>query len=304
MTAIYYNNEYVLKYFISNFKSLTNINSAINLKKYLLFSNKINNHQAIKLIIEKIFDVSCLTPKSNQMELSMVKTFDVQHLSLIINSFVRLHELKMIVCLIESNELKGKINCSERDGNGDYPILVSLYENDIEIFEYFIGNGVDCRVCDVNNVPLFFIAHQHKNYKALQLLMNHNTFFIKPIISMKCSSQLEHAIFHHQLEKVKSLRCDHIHSFQTTSQPYFTSLSLAYLLNHTDIFNYLLQHDNINELDYHGYSLLYYAILKEDLSTIQKLIELGANIFYYCQRHPFLRQHSAIHLSINLKNYT
>jgi len=56
----------------------------------------------------------------------------------------------------------------------------------------------------------------------------------------------------------------------------FTALVYSYLINDNDIFNILIECSDINEKDGFGNCLLFYAILKEDLNMITKLMNLGA----------------------------
>jgi len=299
-TTIYHNNTYYLKYLLLNIINTNDINS-INFEKYLLISNKINNVNAIKLLIEKIFNVSFDEPEFNEnnIDLSIVKTIDGQYFSLIINSLIRLHKLNMIIFLKKNDEFKDRINMNEKDRNGDYPIIVSLYVNNVEISEYLIENGANCNVDDINNVSLLSLTLQNGYYCILRKLISNSTF-MKTHLCIYCNSPLENAIYHNQLDKIKALNNEQNNSSLDISNHYFTPLSMAYLLNHTEIFEYLIQNCDVNELDYNGYTILHYAILKEDTQFVQKLLDLGSNVNY--QRNKFLRGHSAIDICLIIKN--
>lgn len=87
-----------------------------------------------------------------------------------------------------------------------------------------------------------------------------------------------------------------------------TPLIFSYLYRRSPqdqaIFQFLLNQSedmDINAMDEFGYSLLHYAILKEDLPTIQALIHhRGANINYYKGSHN--RGNSALDIGIGVKN--
>ncbi|ORY81103.1 ankyrin, partial [Neocallimastix californiae] len=57
---------------------------------------------------------------------------------------------------------------------------------------------------------------------------------------------------------------------------------------------------DINELDANGYSILHYAILKEDLDTTQLLISLGADVNFKENKNG--RGNSALDISICIRN--
>ena len=80
----------------------------------------------------------------------------------------------------------------------------------------------------------------------------------------------------------------------------FTPLSLSYLLNKKEMFKYFLDYCNIDEVDTLQYSILHYAVLKEDIVTAKLLLENGANINLY--HHFNGRLHSAFDMAIAIGN--
>jgi len=80
----------------------------------------------------------------------------------------------------------------------------------------------------------------------------------------------------------------------------FTLLTLSYLLNKKNIFKYILDHCDINEVDTLQYSIMHYAVLKEDIVTVNLLLEKGANINLY--QHYNGRGHSAFDIAIAIGN--
>jgi len=66
------------------------------------------------------------------------------------------------------------------------------------------------------------------------------------------------------------------------------------------IFKVLVNYLDIDELDYYGYSILHYAILKEDMDTIQFLVDMGANVNYKKNKNSY--GHSALDIALRIKN--
>ncbi|ORX41327.1 ankyrin, partial [Piromyces finnis] len=57
-----------------------------------------------------------------------------------------------------------------------------------------------------------------------------------------------------------------------------TPLTLAYKLQYTSIFKYLLKYLDINDTDAQGKSLLFYALERNDVKVVKYLIQVGAAI--------------------------
>ena len=81
----------------------------------------------------------------------------------------------------------------------------------------------------------------------------------------------------------------------------FNPLIISYLLNKKDIFKFLLKnYKNINEVDSNNYTILHYAVLKEDIETIKILLNKKANINF--QLDEYGRGHSAFDIFIAIGN--
>ncbi|ORX45981.1 ankyrin, partial [Piromyces finnis] len=80
----------------------------------------------------------------------------------------------------------------------------------------------------------------------------------------------------------------------------FTPLILSYLLHNQEVFELLLQHKDINELDTNGYSILHYVIMIEDIETLNCLIKMGADPNYKEENNK--RGNSALDIAISIKN--
>jgi ankyrin repeat protein len=80
----------------------------------------------------------------------------------------------------------------------------------------------------------------------------------------------------------------------------FPPLILSYLLDKKKLFKYFLDHCDINEVDTLQYSVIHYAVLKEDIDTIQLLLKIGADINLYQNKNG--RGHSAFDIAIAIGN--
>jgi len=115
------------------------------------------------------------------------------------------------------------------------------------------------------------------------------------------------AIFHHDITKVKAIinqgnkeNLEFEDRIDYEDELIFTPLTLSYLLNYNDIFEFLLDHNNLNELDKFGYSLLCYAIIKNDLKTIEYLMDHNVNI--NLKKNKYGYGHSVLDIAIQTGN--
>eukprot|EP00833_Pecoramyces_ruminatium_P007235 jgi/Orpsp1_1/1181267/evm.model.c7180000076523.1 len=304
LSAIYNNNSFVIKYIIETFIKNDDIKS-INFEKFLLSSNKINNKNMIKLFIEKLLNQSSIESyiDIDQIDFSLIKNIDSQFLSLILNSFIKLQNFVGVKFIIENKEVKNRINLNIKDRNGDYPIftascIINSCKNGLEIFHYLVEHGADYNIKNDSNLSLFLLALKNCNYILLNYLFKQKIEIISNIDIN--NNLLFNAIYKNDVEIIKYfVNKGKINEYYDTYN-YYIPLSLAYLLNYKDIFNILLNHLSINELDYYGYSILHYAILKEDIETINLLMNMGANINF--KMNKYLNGHSALDISIKIGN--
>lgn len=81
----------------------------------------------------------------------------------------------------------------------------------------------------------------------------------------------------------------------------FTALIFSYLLGNIGIFKILSKKFDINEKDGYGNTMLYYAILKEDILMIYYLIQLGIDVNYVIDDQN-LDYHYALEIAIVIGN--
>ncbi|ORX46187.1 ankyrin [Piromyces finnis] len=265
-------------------------------EKILLSSSKINNIETLKLLIKKLFGVPSLDVLNqwDKVELSTIKKFDVQNLSLIANILIKLHQYQPLKYLLENQELKKVIDLNVPDKNGDLPMITASFM-DLDIFEYLLDQKISNNVTDTNDTPLFILALKNKNYNVLQQLFKRNL----PVPVNHLS--LVNAIYNNNVEVVKAIMEKTKNQDDNEfSMNYFTPLILSYLLGHQEIYKMLVQYLDVNELDYYGYSILHYAILKEDHETIKCLVAMDANVNFKRNKNHY--GHSALDIALKIKN--
>jgi len=304
---------------------------SIDFERVLLVASKRNNNGIMNYLIEVLLNISYQGNKfMNSLDLSSIKKYDTRFLTLIVNVAIKIRNLKLIRCIMEDEDLKSKIDINGKDKNEECPIITAFedmtyYADEIEIFDYLLKHGVNCNTKDWCGRHLFSSAINYRKYMAATCLLKQNIPILEEEISTTEETEEEYhpllkAIYYHDLNKVISLinhrkqnkvsldmskgmsmamamNNDFVIYFPEYG---FTPLILSYLLNYKDIFEFLIPYSDINELDANGYSILHYAILKEDLDTTQLLISLGADVNFKENKNG--RGNSALDISICIRN--
>jgi len=291
----------------------------INIIKFLLEVNRYNNCSHDRESIMKLL-VKTLVYRSSKViddhfDTSLIKNCNCPSLNLILNKVIEMDNLILVKRLIESQELIMNINV--KDINGKLPIIVAYYysttfnfternENAMEIFEYLLDHGANCNVKG-NNHSLLSSAIHFKHYMVTRCLLKHNVHIDEDF--SKNYHPLLKAIYQNKIKTIKLLienRNKYKNDRNTTHVPIktnkygFTPLILSYLLNHRKIFKYLIKYEDVNEFDSNGYTILHYAILKEDIETIKYLISIGSDINY--KENTWKSYNSALDISIYIRN--
>jgi len=311
-SANIYNNVSVIEWILNNIVKEEDHQKKIDFyKSILLLASKIDNMNVMKSILMKLFITNSLDDLENK-NLTIIKEYDTPFYSLIINALIKLHNLSLIKYLVGHNELKDKININLKDENNEYPIITSViasenenYTENLNIFEYLMEYGADSQVKDINGNSLLLVTIKNKNYIILHQLFQRNISF-KSSIDLNNSSLLIQSIYQNNIDQVQTLVENEYSDFMKTRDKNhnnncaFTPLILSYLLNRRTIFDFLIDKYNINELDENGYSLLHYAILKEDIDIVKQLIEQGADVNSIKNKN--MTYQSAIDISLHIKN--
>jgi len=253
----------------------------------------------------------------------LISQYDHAFYLLILNMAVKLRHLELVKYLLNhSNTLlppsEPHLNINLKDRNNECPVLISVgdltlyttdhYTTSIKIFKFLLDHGADSNLKGVHGEPLLSVVLSFKIYVAAQYLLK-CPIKIEEGDIFESYQPLMKAIYANEFDQVQSILCHpttivNVYPSNNTVLNYhgygFTSVILAYMLNHKEIFNVLLASSNINELDLYGYSLLHYAILREDRKMVKELLRRGARVNY--QENKYGRGNSALDIAITIKN--
>jgi len=263
-------------------------------EKILLVISEFNLLEIMEFLLEEL-----LNGDSGKNEnVSEFFNNDSRFLSLLLNIAIKVHSMKWVKHLLEQLELKPTVYLNAKDRNNEYPILVAVnqvtqYNDYTAIFDYLEEQGADITVKDIFGTSLFLIALRQKKYKVINKLIQKG--YTIDYNSDKNYSLLVKAIYKNDIDAVTSIvskkkNKNSSYEEQPTSKRIccrydnyeFTPLVMAYLLQRHDIFNQLLESNeiDIDELDSNGCSLLHYVILREDQETLSLLIKRGVRMEY------------------------
>jgi len=255
----------------------------------------------IKLFLEKLLNISFET--SLTLNISLINQWENSVLILLINLIIEMGNIELLKFILNNDEIKQIVNINTKDRNNKYPIVLAFeavenyiyeyhsieyndmknYRNSTAIFKYLLEYGANCRPIDLEGVSLLSLAINKKYYNIIKILLKYEVFVVDDKDNENQFFSKMKGIYHNVITGVKLLSIKGNGNVGSNtriqSNEYnFTPLTLSYLLNYKEIFRHLLKHTDINELDVNGFSLLYYAILKEDSSTIQYLIDNDVNV--------------------------
>jgi len=153
-------------------------------------------------------------------------------------------------------------------------------------FFYLIEHGANIHIKNGKGVPLFMKLMECKMHKILNYLFKKKRYLIIDLDMNESYSPLIKAIYRDQIESVRSILNEFNKPNDRTvkrrcigyKESPFKPLVLAYLLDRKEIFSLLMDHNPslIHLLDRNGYSILYYAILREDYLLVKQLLDKGA----------------------------
>ncbi|ORX76180.1 ankyrin [Anaeromyces robustus] len=285
-----------------------------------IYYDKNNNHSSlatidkmkvIHLLIDNLINITINT--IDQLNYSIIQEKIIPYILYLLNISIKLENFNIVKNIIDNEKLKKFLNINTKDINHQYPIVIAYnsFKNDNKIFNYLLDHDANINEKINQDISLFEHAIQNRNYKILQCILKHGIHLEEKeiLIYNRFPFPLVKTILHNDLEKVKSIvinnsyRLD-VYSFTNIRIDYskclFPPLILSYILNYKEIFKFLIKYANINDLDRYGYSLLHYAILKEDVETINYLINHDVNINYKENKEKY--GHSALDISILIDN--
>jgi len=275
----------------------------VNFESILLEASRRRNNEMMKLILKLLLNIENLNEITTLNTLK-IKNFDQYYLVLILNVAIKINNFTLVKLLLENDELKPVMNINIADRNNETPTVASYSStkyyskyyskdktfNHIKIFKLLIEKGAEIVFNDKKEVSLLPIAIQDREYMILKYLLKRSINISKrdigvyahPLIKAICTNDLK--IITDYIEKVftdedkKNIDYAVKNVFSITSCDGYPPLILSYLLNRTEITSILINRVMIDIKDYYGYSLLHYAILKEDISLVKDLIRYHADI--------------------------
>lgn len=305
----------------------------INYEKLLLSASKIDNVKLMTYIVEKLLNVTFTKITGNEklnknkprIKLGigyMKDNMDSQYLSLIINVLIKLNQIDYVKFIGVTKKLKSIVKINYKDRNGDLPILTVLSssfcntdgkreikeERNLKLLEFFLQNEKESLI--PNNL-LLLLPIINKKYRVInKLLKAKNISLTFSNEEINNTSSLIQAICRNNVDQVESkIKANKNRQFMSNKQEYsiineyfngFTLLILSYLLNYPLIYNYLINHCDVNELDKYGYSILHYAVLKEDIKMVKLLLKYDADI--YGKKSQIRNVDGPMDISLTIKN--
>jgi len=313
-----YNNAYMMQWLFQRLDS--KIIDSFDKEKLLLSASFMNNKETMEILVIQLLNLTSLKTleeegKNNKvvLNLSNIKNMDTQYMSLILNVAIKLNNLNFVKRLINDNHnINFEAYINTKDRNGEYPIIVAANNNTTDILEYLLTRSTCLPKKDIkNNINSILLqAMKNNNFAVLKLLLN-PIFFGKWYDNCDLDSPLIKAIYNKHISELQALIENYKNNIKNneSSLSDFSSntfmplpLSLSYLLDNKEIFKILSNHLNINELDRHGYSVLHYAVIKEDLETIKYLINKGANVNDKKESSNYNKRPSVLDTAIEIQN--
>lgn len=293
---------------------------------------KLKHIKVMQMFIEPLLNYSFEQDpqiENSSINIPLLKTLNTSYFNLIINIIIKIGNIKLIKYLLENEELKSLIDINEKDRNGECPLITAYLSDRMSIFQYLLDYGANSHIRTKDGKLLLYLAIQNKNYTAVKHLLKQNLSFeqeatetdinkftqiilqnkIKVIQAVFENDENQYTTEEIEIEEngvVNKYNIDELISDKNGHVNFpnygFTYLILAYLLEYQEIFKILLQYLDINELDSNGFSILHYAILKEDIPTISLLLSLGAEVNYYEDVIKKRRGNSSLDISIAIQN--
>ncbi|OUM64994.1 hypothetical protein PIROE2DRAFT_60295 [Piromyces sp. E2] len=263
---------------------------------------------------------------SNPLSVALIKDGKPSLFSLLINLAIKTNRFEIVKYLTDHEDLKGKIDLNMKDKNGEYPLILLLSKSKnngdaLDLLQYMIRHGANCYIHDSQNnninISLVTTALINENYNLLKYLLKQSHVLIKDIMKNEENvDPLTHAIYNNDLNKVKQIvtknenseiDSDNDHSDDkreidrnNNKDSYkFTPITLSYLLNEREIFDYLIKNKwPVNELDDYSYSILHFMVLKNDIQMVKYLIN-NTDVNVNIQKNKMNHSHSALDIAIN-----
>jgi len=298
-----------------NIYTLHNIKNR-NFENVLSLASHFTSKDILIFVLEKVLKY---LPKGNEninweeQDLTIIENWNIHHIALFLNLAFALQDFNLINYLLNNTEIKSNHFIDVRHKNTKNIDVTSLDEEPLSfnnIFTYVLRPNMNVEIKKRLGTPLFLLSLLEKKYRYLNFLLKQNVFV--QIDLKKNYSPLIKAIYKNDITTVKSIVIEDSKedimkskTYQEINKGYldfyFTPLVASYLLNRKEIFEFMIYYYDIDELDLYGYSLIHYAILKEDQETVDYLLSnYKANINY--KENCYGRGHLALEMAILIEN--
>eukprot|EP00833_Pecoramyces_ruminatium_P015127 jgi/Orpsp1_1/1189159/evm.model.d7180000069924.1 len=189
--------------------------------------------------------------ESSSQSVVITSTYDLHYLNLILNMAIKIKNMKLVQYLVEDKEFKSIIDLNVKDTSGEYPIIISIYCGNVEIFEYLLDHGANCNIKDSNGNPLLSLAINNNPLLVKYLLKKPNILINEkdangnyPLINAINQNDIDNVIL---LVKYGN---DFNIDMDISDMNGNTPLTLSYKLEHFEIFKFLVKYlDIINNKD-------------------------------------------------------
>ncbi|KAL6636327.1 ankyrin [Neocallimastix sp. 'constans'] len=251
---------------------------------------------------------------------SLLKTCDSSYLLLLLCTAIKINHIKLVKFLLENDDLKSKLNINEKYNNDECPLLIAFFLDHLEIFNYLLDHGAECYIRDRRRYLLFPLAVHYKKYKMVKSMVKTSSFInsveaeifqskdliFKAIKEGDLSTLKLLLINKNQNDKKLSLlrstnNQNNKRRKLDSSLPY-TSAQYAYLIGQKEILKFLVEYGDVNEVNFYLTTLLHFALYREDLETVEYLINHGADIAFNIEGYQTILKDSALDISLYLGN--
>jgi len=279
----------------------------------IIFKALQNNRKIAFLLLKSFIDKN----NYNNIKKSNTK-YDLQILNLIVNKLIKRNNFQLLKSFIEDDEFKSIINLNVRDINGEYPLHTAFFNDNIDIFKYLLKNGANGDIKNNNDSSLLLLAINDNKYEFVKCLVKHNSFIneknfsgnslLHISINQNNSNITEYLInfatknniplninekdSNGEYLLIKAINKNNFNivfslvnygirnnvNLNIKDENGNTPLTISYIKGYTKIFKYLIKYLNINQKDGYGNSVLIYIIDKNDIDTLNDLIDTGINI--------------------------
>jgi len=205
--------------------------------------------------------------------------YDSRYIATVLNMVIRIGNLPLVQYIVEEEEEFQPVNVNMKDITKEYPIITALNSNHLEIFDYLLEKGASSNIKNLNGNSILNLAIHNNNYDMVKCLLDHGANMMEKDASD--TYPLIKAINQNNFDLVRLLVLYGLEQHQNlnlTDVNGNTPIILSYRRGYLELFRFLARILDVNKRDSNGHHVLFYAVLKSDIPTINFLIHLGAEV--------------------------